>query len=359
MDTEKDKSEILAIGYVENNACKQLFINDDCLLTGFSAGAAIEFNLFETDIIKPLNNIAAGISFETIVEDVKQVLASKKTITEELQSNNGNWYHVSLTHYTYPCDNQNGVIITFTDISDLKKKQIELELKNKNLLLINEDLENFVYTVAHDLITPLSNIEGSIGVINFFKVADSELLKFLNIINFSVQKFRSLISDISQIPKIGSEAAEIETVDLNGLVDDIAWSLQNAIELSDAVITRSFEVNEIRFSKKSLRSILYNLILNGIKFKRNEKPVINICTEIRDNIFTFSVQDNGIGIPKASIDKIFNISTRLHSHIDGNGIGLYLVKKIVNAANGTITVHSEVDKGSKFIVSFNLQPPQG
>ena len=96
----------------------------------------------------------------------------------------------------------NGAILTFNDITELKKTQLELDNKNESLLRINADLDNFVHTTSHDLLAPLANIEISIGVMNEVKVTDLQLNKFLNVINSSVKKFRSLINDIATIAKL-------------------------------------------------------------------------------------------------------------------------------------------------------------
>ena len=97
-------------------------------------------------------------------------------------------------------------------------------------------------------------------------------------------------------------------------------------------------------------SILYNLISNSIKFKRDEEPVININTSQESDNIILSVEDNGVGIPKADFDKVFAIYGRLRPEIEGQGIGLFLTKKIVDATGGDITVEGELGKGSKFSI---------
>lgn len=213
-----------------------------------------------------------------------------------------------------------------------------------------------MHTASHDLLAPLANIEIGIGVMNEVKVTDLQLNKFLNVINSSVKKFRSLINDIATIAKLESDMITMEMVDVNEIINNIEWSLDDKIKLSGAVINRDLEVKHILFSKKNLRSIVYNLISNGIKFKSDERPVINIhTTKQRDNVI-LPVQDNGMGIPKGDLDKIFNMYGRLHHDIEGHGIGLYLAKKIVDAVSGNIIVESVPGKGSKFIIYLKAEP---
>jgi len=343
--------------YFRSNINGQLFIDNDLRLVRFSPGTVKQINLLETDIGRPLSNISTNIKFETIFDDIKHVLNQGDVITKEIETNNGKWYQIMTMPYLQADNKRTGAIITFNDITELKSAQLELDKKNTALQNINADLDNFVNTVSHDLLAPLANIENSIDVMNHIKVADPKLDKFLKIINSSVKKFRALITDIATIGKIEGDT-EMELVDVEEQINNIEWSLEDKIKSSGAVILRDLEVTQIPFSRKNLRSILYNLISNGIKFRGDAPPVVNIHTQkIGNNIIT-SVRDNGMGMPKEGIDKIFSLYGRLHHEIEGNGIGLYLAKKIVVSAGGDIKVESEPGKGSKFIITLKAEPKQ-
>ena len=336
--------------YFRSNINGQLFVNNDLLLMKFSPGTVKQINLLPTDIGRPLSNLSTNIKFETIIDDIKEVLEKGSIITKEIESNNGKWYQIMTMPYIQHADKKSGAIITFNDITELKKTQLELDKKNKSLLRINADLDNFVHTASHDLLAPLGNIEISIEVMNAVKVTDPELNKFLSIINTSVKKFRSLITEIATIAKVENDMITMEMVNVEEIIKNIEWSLDDKIKNSGAVIHTDLQIKTILFSRKNLRSILYNLISNSIKFRRDVSPIINITT-IKDNdSMVLTVQDNGIGIEKDDIEKIFDIYGRLHKDVEGQGIGLYLAKKIVDAASGNITIESEPGKGSKFSI---------
>jgi two-component system CheB/CheR fusion protein len=361
-DYQLKNKELLEINddlnnYFRSNVNGQLFINNDLLLMKFSPGTVKQINLLESDIGRPLSNISTNIKFETIIDDIKQVLEEGIVITKEIETNNGKWYQIMTMPYVQQTDQKrNGAIVTFNDITELKAAQLDLDNKNASLTRINADLDNFVYTASHDLLAPLANIETSIGVMNLIKVADPGMLKFLAIINSSVKKFRTLIKDISVIARLEGDMLNMEMVDMEELIRNIEWSLENKIKSSGAVITYHLEVKQIFFSKKNLRSILFNLVSNGIKFNDSETPLIHIhLTENKEQII-LSVQDNGKGIAKKEMDIIFNMYGRLHKEVDGQGIGLYLARKIIDAASGTITVESEIGKGSKFIIYLKKEP---
>jgi signal transduction histidine kinase len=319
----------------------------------FSPGTVKQINLLESDIGRPLSNISTNIKFETILEDIKQVLEKGEIITKEIETNNGKWYQIMTMPYVQQADNKNtGAIITFNDITALKKVQKELDQKNKSLLRINADLDHFIHAASHDLLSPLSSIETSINVMNRMPVSQPKLIEFLNLINVSIRKYRELITDIAKIARIEGDMMVMEMVNVDNILNNIEWSLEDKIKESGATILRDLEVESILFSKKNLRSIIYNLVSNAIKFKGEEKPLIYVKTMVNDDFTALSVQDNGIGIPKKSINKIFEMYGRLNQKAEGQGIGLYLTQKIVNAANGKLEVESEPGKGSKFTIYF-------
>jgi two-component system CheB/CheR fusion protein len=341
--------------YFRSNINGQLFVDNDMKLMKFSPGAVTQINLVESDVGRALSHISTNIKLETFTEDIKKVLAKGSIISKEIEANNGKWYQVMTMPYIKQSDNtRSGAILTFNDITELKKAQYELDKKNISLQRINEDLDNFVHVASHDLLSPLGNIEQSIELMNQVKLSGEELNKILNIINNSIKKFRSLVTDMASIGKIENEVMEM--VDLDEIIDNVEWSLGDKINRTGTVINRDFEINQLFFSKKNLRSILYNLISNAIKFKGAKPPVINIhSTKEGDNII-LSVKDNGIGLSKADLNKVFDLYGRLHHDIEGQGIGLYLAKKIVDASGGNITVESGDGKGAKFNIYFKTEP---
>jgi two-component system CheB/CheR fusion protein len=339
--------------YFRSNINGQLFINNDLQLMKFSPEAVKQINLLESDIGRQISHISTNIKFESIIDDVKSVIKNGRVITKEIETNNGLWYQIMTMPYLQMADNKiNGAIITFNDITTLKNTQNELDQKNKSLIRINEDLDHFIHAASHDLLAPLGNIETSISIMNMIALTDDKLLDFLNIINTSIRKFRVLITDIATIARIESDMATLVAVDIDDIINNVTWSLEGKITSSNAVITRDLEIKTILFSKKNLRSIVYNLVSNAIKFKGEAAPAIQIQTKREGKNVVLIVQDNGAGIPEKNIDKIFEMYGRLNQKVEGTGIGLYLAKKIVDASGGSMQVESTVGIGSKFIISF-------
>jgi two-component system CheB/CheR fusion protein len=138
--------------YFRSNVNGQLFVNRDILLMKFSPGTVQHINLQNSDIGRPLSNISTNIKFDTIVSDVKEVIINGGVITKEVEAVSGKWYQIMTMPYVRHADNQtDGAIITFNDITQLKKAQFDLDERNKSLRRINADLDNFVLSASHDL----------------------------------------------------------------------------------------------------------------------------------------------------------------------------------------------------------------
>lgn len=343
--------------YFKSNINGQLFINKELLLMKFSPGAVNQINLLETDVGRPLDHLSTNIKFETIIADIKSVLLNGNIITKEIETNNGNWYQVMTMPYIQQLDNQiNGAIVTFNDISELKKTQFELNQRNQSLQRINADLDNFVYTASHDLLAPLANIQVGIRVVNEISDVNPEVKILLDLINASIGRFSLLIGDISNIAKLESNMLDAEAIDVVDILENVEWSLADKMKEFGVVINKDINIKHLNFSKKNFRSIVYNLVSNSIKFKSVKKPRITIKTKIEHNQIVLSVEDNGIGISHQDINKVFDIYGRMHYDIEGQGIGLYLTKKIVDAAGGNIIVESKPGLGSKFSIYFKHTP---
>jgi two-component system CheB/CheR fusion protein len=193
--------------------------------------------------------------------------------------------------------------------------------------------------------------------LNQLKNSNPELDEYLKIINNSVKKFQSLIKELSMIGKIESDIFKTEAIDLKNMIDEIVLSIENKIKSSKAIITTDLPIAEVQFSKKNLRSILFNLISNSLKYKSDKhRPHIKITTEMEEDFMVLSVQDDGVGIPKNDLHKIFNLYHQLQHDKEGEGIGLYLVKKVVEGAGGKIIVESEPDTGSTFKIYIKAEP---
>jgi two-component system CheB/CheR fusion protein len=240
------------------------------------------------------------------------------------------------------------------DLTDLKLAQEELHKTNDNLLRINNDLDNFIYTASHDLKSPIANIEGLVNqLVEEIHPENEVVVLMLDLIKKSVDRFKHTIRDLTDITKVQKEIdTEITEVNLEEVIEDVKLSIRNMIVETGAQIGIDCSLcPEIRFSKKNLHSIIYNLLSNAIKYRHPDRALqIAIKVEKEDGYSVITVQDNGLGLEKHQLPKLFTMFKRLHDHVEGTGVGLYIVNKIVENAKGRIEVESAPGKGSTFRV---------
>lgn len=243
---------------------------------------------------------------------------------------------------------------TFTDINERKLIEENLRIKNEELLKINLDLDNFIYTASHDLKAPISNIEGLLLTINDTLDPEhckgEEITQLFEMMDNSILRFKRTIHDLTEITRAQrSEEEEKEYVEFKEIFEDVITSIYDLVNATQASFILDFTVPSIKFSRKSMRSIFYNLISNSLKYRHPErKPVIEIKTEPHDDGILLTVKDNGLGISDANKEKVFSMFKRLHAHVEGSGVGLYIVKRIVTNAGGRIELESKIEEGTTF-----------
>lgn len=238
---------------------------------------------------------------------------------------------------------------TATDIHDQKEKSEELKR-------VNEELDNFVYTASHDLKAPVTNLEGLMNLIES-RTPEScadELQPLHFMMNKQVEKLKLIIHDLADVGRIEKDAAEeFEKVELDKVIDDFMVTYQKKIAIKEANIAVALHPNHLFFSQRHLRSIVYNLLDNAIKYSQPTlEPDILVEAKQQDEYWVLKVKDNGIGIAEEYQGKIFDMFKRFNRHADGTGMGLYIVKRIIEKYHGTVAVESEVGKGSTFIVKL-------
>jgi PAS domain S-box-containing protein len=266
-------------------------------------------------------------------------------------------WHISKAIYATDTNHWVG---TFTDIQDQKTSAQLLEEKNKQLISINNDLDNFIYTASHDLKAPIANLEGLTQALLRKLTAtyslDEEQTTILSLITASINRLKVTIRDLTEIAKVQKEDIAEETVSVSRIIDEVGTDLATPISDNGVVLRKRVEIDEISIASKNMRSIIYNLLSNAIKFRSPERILnINIVVEKQDHYMRISVADNGVGIAENNVQKLFMMFKRFHTHVEGTGIGLYIVKRIVENAGGKVEVESQVNIGTTFIVYLPLK----
>ena len=253
---------------------------------------------------------------------------------------------------------------------NLEKKVAErsrkLQEANASLIQTNQHLEDFAYIVSHDLREPLRGINNFAAILleENNETLDDEGRYMLSTIVKLAHRQDEMIASILEFSRLRKKPVLYDEVNLNEVLCEIQERFQLGLEGSQAEIRIPKALPTLCFDKNLLILIFSNLISNGIKFNENAQKVIEIGSIPSDDPFTplFYVKDNGIGITKKHHDKIFTIFKRLHGkdvYGGGTGVGLAIVKEIIQMNGGSIRLESTQGRGSTFFFSLRSRgrPP--
>jgi signal transduction histidine kinase len=235
----------------------------------------------------------------------------------------------------------------------LRSQFSEILKQNTELKTLNEELDRFIYSAAHDLKSPLASLDGLVHLAE--KEINSPAHKhYFQMMSTSVKKLNGFINDITDYAKNKRQALVVEKIDLESMLRDIVESVKFLPHAEKVVV--NIECSEMEFytDRTRLEIILKNLITNSFRYLdiSKSKNYLKIDASLRDNHLFLSLEDNGIGIGKQHFVKIFQMFYRAVEHSKGTGIGLFLVKESVKMLRGKIGVRSELGEWTIFNVSL-------
>ncbi|MBN8575326.1 MAG: hypothetical protein J0L66_00200 [Cytophagales bacterium] len=241
----------------------------------------------------------------------------------------------------------------------VQEKTIDLTTANEELIKHNNELRQFSYTVSHNLRAPVARL---LGLTDLFGKAElnKEREAMAVLIQRSGQELDEILKDLHQIIDLRNDLYRVhEKFAFADEWQKITFALGDQIRPAYR-ISIDFAQGPVIYSIRAMiHSILYNLVSNAIKYRNPEKELtIDIRTEtLADQCTVITVKDNGLGINlETQRDNIFKLYRRFHSHVEGKGLGLYLVKSQVDTLGGAIAVASEVNRGTTFTIKL-LHPP--
>ena len=286
-------------------------------------------------------------------------IAAEEKVTQHFEAfyeGTNSWYNVS----AYP--SAEGLSIFFKDVTQQKEANSKLVKLNEDLqtyanelVTANKSLEQFSYIISHNLRAPVANILGLADLLEDHSSSQHQKKVFEGLVS-NVKRLDNVMRDLNQILQVKSAVTQRRAhVNLDEIVLSVKDSLQNLIEKAKVEIRTDFRVfNEVYTVPGYLYSIFYNLIFNSIKYRREGvPPVITIkSAQVQDEIH-FLFEDNGMGIDLLRKgDEVFGLYKRFHPHVEGKGIGLYMVKTQVELLGGRVSVTSEVNSGTTFAIKW-------
>jgi signal transduction histidine kinase len=243
------------------------------------------------------------------------------------------------------------------EITERKQAELERETLITELEAKNAELERYTYTVSHDLKSPLVTIRGFLGYLerdalngNTQKIKDD-----IKRIENATQKMHALLNDLLELSRIGRLMNQPADVLFTDIVKDAIGLVHGQIEARNVSIEIHNTPVVVHGDRTRLTEVIQNLVDNAVKFMGDQpKPHITIGTTTNEkNETVFYVRDNGVGIDSQYHERIFTLFSKLNTDTEGTGIGLTLIKRIIEVHNGHIWLESEYGKGSTFYFTLN------
>ncbi|MFT3750547.1 MAG: ATP-binding protein [Agriterribacter sp.] len=238
----------------------------------------------------------------------------------------------------------------------INRKSSEIRKLNDLLRKAYEELDTFTYTISHDLKTPLSTIKNYTEIIieDYGKDMPEDATGLLHKIVKGTDKMNQLIRDVLHYTRVGRTGMKFSNIPMKELLEEIKEDVLEASERKDVIIDIG-NVIDLQGDKTMLTQMFANLMGNAVKYSSGvKKPVAKINAELKEDQVVYTVSDNGIGLDMKYSARIFELFRRLDNvkNISGTGVGLAIVKRIVEKHNGRIWVESELNKGTKFYISL-------
>jgi signal transduction histidine kinase len=264
-------------------------------------------------------------------------------------------------------EKRNQKILAQQEVIEIQNKEILLrnenleetvEQRTVELIENNRQLEQYAFITAHNLRAPVARILGLGNLLKYLTSSEEKEENINRLIN-TTKELDMVVKDINSILEIkkGSNDAIVE-INLSNEIVQVEKLLENTISSVNAVIVKELsQVNVLRTVKPYLTNVIFNLISNSIKFRHSTRnPLIKIQSQIEGGFAKLIFSDNGIGIDmQISKGKIFGLYQRFHLHIEGKGLGLFLIKTQLDSLGGKIEFTSRVDEGSVFTVYLPLE----
>ena len=238
-----------------------------------------------------------------------------------------------------------------SEVSEREGAEKALKRTTTELERSNAELEQFAYIASHDLQEPLRMVSSYTQLLarRYRGQLDSDADDFIAFAVDGAERMQTLIHDLLAYSRVASRGSTPAPTSLDEVFDTAVANLRAAIEESGAEVTRG-PLPTLSVDASQLTQLFQNLIGNALKFRREVEPRVHVAAEVSEEVITFSVSDNGIGIESGYLERIFEIFQRLHTRdkYPGTGIGLAICRRIVERHQGRIWVESEPDVGTTF-----------
>jgi PAS domain S-box-containing protein len=315
----------------------------------------------EQFLAQPLAERSPSLSREVLEQAYDAVIANAPAVEvrEDLfRAADGHLIPLEVSRSAFLSGNRWIIVITSHDVTERWAARAQLQQRVEDLARSNQELEQFAYIASHDLSEPLRMVASYTQLLQrrYGASLDGDGQEFMGFIIDGARRMKGLIDDLLAYSRAGRPGRKAREIDLNQVLDDVLKNLERLIADKSAQVER-VELPMVNGDKTSLTQLLQNLVGNALKFNTGTAPQVRIGVTSSDDVWTFSVTDNGLGIAPKYFERIFIIFQRLNARekYEGTGMGLAICKKIVEAHGGRIWVESQPGMGSSFFFTLPKQ----
>jgi len=372
----KNKNQELAdlyndmTNYLNSTDIGTIFLDENLCIREFTPPVTAVINLKTQDIGRPMEHITCNLMNDELNMAVREVIKRQMPSEKEVQSKNGSWYLLKCAPYLTIENTAKGVVVSLVDITKRKNAEIETFRSKEKYAekVLSESLKTeFFSNISHELRTPLNVILCTLQLLesysngNYTKDKEISFKKYINIMKQNSLRQLRLVNNLLDITKLDSGFLELNLMNCNiiNVVESVAMSVAEYIKNNSIKLIFDTDIEEAitACDPEKIERIILNLISNSIKFTKEGGSIyVNIYDKGESIII--SIKDTGIGIPKEKLDIIFDrfrqVDKSLTRTSEGTGIGLSIVKSLVELHNGKISVSSEYGKGSEFIIELPI-----
>ncbi|WP_339880650.1 PAS domain-containing sensor histidine kinase [uncultured Algoriphagus sp.] len=337
--------------------------NDSALLMfGYTKDELLEKSIFDLHTEDELKHSAE------VLDKMKQ--EKKMNVQTSFKRKDGSVFMAEATPCKYMIEDKPLIHVFIQDITEreiakrklqefnsaLEAEMAKVKTYTKQIESKNKELEEFSYVAAHDLKAPVTNIKILSDMINAETIIDEQSNEVFGKLKNSIEQLNKTVVSLNDVISFKSTLGyKKEKLNFGEIFDEIKESITEQLVKSKATINADFsECPKIEYPVLHLKSILQNLLTNAVKYRDPDKTlIIQVKTTAYNGSVCLSVKDNGMGFDASRYsEKVFGLFKRLHTGVEGMGVGMYIVKSIVDSHGGRIEVESKPQEGALFNVYF-------
>jgi len=245
-----------------------------------------------------------------------------------------------------------------------KKSEKEVRIQNKKLVALNESLDSFVYRVSHDLKAPVINVKNMITMLkeNTDEKDEGLVPKIIENLELSSNRLDVTITDLLELSRIEKVDEIREQIQLEEVLNSIIPEYQAELDEIGAIVELKFDDKGTYSSFSEMASVFQNLLTNSIKYRRRDVPLeVRVSTTEKNGYTVLDYSDNGQGIDLEQFEgKLFSMFQRFTSDktVSGTGVGMYIIKRLIDKNQGTVKLESELNKGLRYLITLPTKKPK-